>query len=161
MNEISSEPTLRPMRLADLNAVESIEKDVMISGWRRSIFLDCLHGQYQCQCLSIEDPRQGSTVLGYLIVNFVLDECHILNIALADKYQGHGYGTLMMNYLKAQCLKERRSILLLEVRADNEKAQAFYRREGFYENGLRANYYPNANGIPHQVDAVLMACPLF
>lgn len=156
MNDIEQEPQLRAMRLADLSAVEKIENEVMISGWRRNVFLDCLHGQYQNQCLTVADE-----IVGYLVVSFVVDECHILNIAVDKACQRKGYGTWLLNQLKAQCLKERRSILLLEVRADNEKAQRFYHREGFYENGLRANYYPDVNGIPHRVDAVLMACPLF
>ena len=151
-----SEPRLRAMRLTDLNAVEKIENEVMVSGWRRSIFLDCLQGKYQNQCLTVDDK-----VVGYLIVNFVVDECHILNIAIDKACHGQGYGGWLLNQLKAQCLQEKRSIMLLEVRADNEKAQRFYHREGFYENGLRANYYPDADGIPHRVDAVLMACPLF
>ena len=50
--------------------------------------------------------------------------------------------------------------LLLEVRADNEPAQALYAKHGFEHIHTRRGYYPSAGRGEPAVDALIMRRPL-
>jgi ribosomal-protein-alanine N-acetyltransferase len=78
------------------------------------------------------------------------DEAHIATIGVTAKRQGEGIGARLLDELLAEA--DRRSpVVLLEVRADNERAQELYRRRGFTEIGRRRGYYQ-----PSGTDAVVM-----
>jgi ribosomal-protein-alanine N-acetyltransferase len=74
----------------------------------------------------------------------------VSTIGVARGRQGEGIGARLLDALLAEA--DRRSpVVLLEVRADNERAMGLYRRRGFAEIGRRRRYYQ-----PSGTDAVVM-----
>ncbi len=84
-------------------------------------------------------------------------EAHLLNLSIAEKWQGHGYGrTLLMHFIDVA----RNSDVLqmfLEVRPSNEAGRQLYVSIGFYEVAVRSDYYPAPYG---REDAILMGLTL-
>jgi ribosomal-protein-alanine N-acetyltransferase len=139
---------LRPMRLADLDAVLELEEQLFAPDtWTRAMYRDELSRTDTRSYLVAED---GDRVVGYAGLIAYDDEAHVATIGVAADRQGEGIGAALLDALLAEA--DRRSpVVLLEVRADNEVAQGLYRRRGFTEIGRRPRYYQ-----PSGTDAVVM-----
>jgi [ribosomal protein S18]-alanine N-acetyltransferase len=90
--------------------------------------------------------RIGGELVGFSIVMRVLDEAHLLNIGVADRYQGKGYGARMLRNAMACARQGGASRIFLEVRPSNARAVELYRHFGFRQIGLRKDYYPAVAG---------------
>lgn len=86
---------------------------------------------------------EGSTLLGYIGVQYGLDGGDIMSIATAPEAQGTGVGKALLAAM-VQLLKEKElQYLTLEVRPSNAPALGLYRSMGFREVGRRKKYYKN------------------
>jgi ribosomal-protein-alanine N-acetyltransferase len=140
------------MTTADLAAVCAIEKQVQYAPWTEKLFSDGLERHL---CLVAE---QVSHIVGFAVVQFVVDEASLLNIAVDSTQQKQGIGRLLLDEVIAQATAKKATTVFLEVRASNRRAIEMYERAGFNEMGVRKNYYPAANGKEH---AVMMALMVF
>lgn len=140
--------TLRPMALSDLPAVLDLEEQLFAPDtWTAAMYREELARSDTRHYLVAEN---GTGVVGYAGLIAYDDEAHVATIGVAADRQGEGVGALLLDALLAEA--DRRSpVVLLEVRADDERTQAFYRRRGFGEIGRRRNYYPLSGA-----DAVVM-----
>jgi len=141
-------PRLRPMTVRDLDAVSAIEASAYGFPWTRGNFVDSLAAAHIAQVLETE------RVIGYFVALAGVDELHLLNITIAPRLQGQGYGTLLLEAVAARARACGLPRLWLEVRAGNERAQALYLRSGYRVVGRRRGYYPVADG---REDAILMS----
>ncbi|MEV4901939.1 GNAT family N-acetyltransferase [Citricoccus sp. NPDC055426] len=108
------------------------------------------------------DAGEGAgVVLGYCGLMCVPPLADVQTIAVVPEAEGLGLGTAMLQWMVAESGRRRAKDLLLEVRADNPRAQALYARHGFEHIHTRAGYYPGdagAGGGPGagRVDALIM-----
>ena len=139
---------LRPMELADLPAVMVLEEELFAPDtWTASMYRAELAQTATRHYLVADDD---GAVVGYAGLIAYDDEAHVATIGVAPARQGEGIGAQLLDALLAEA--DRRSpVVLLEVRADNERAQGLYRRRGFTEIGRRRGYYQ-----PSGTDAVVM-----
>ncbi len=140
------------MTTADLPAVCVIEKQVQYAPWTEQLFSDGLERHL---CLVAENAQQ---IVGFAVVQFIVDEASLLNIAVDPKQQKQGIGRLLLDEVITQATIKKMTTVFLEVRASNQRAITMYQQAGFNEMGLRKNYYPSANGKEH---AVMMALMVF
>ncbi len=96
--------------------------------------------------------RDGSEVVGYGGLMFVVGDAHVTNIAVAPERQRQGIATRMLAELAWEAIHRGCSALTLEVRVSNAGAQALYREFGFVPAGVRKKYYENVE------DAIVMWC---
>lgn len=94
---------------------------------------------------------ENGVVIGYIGMQFVLDEGYVLNVAVEKAHRNRGIGSALIQTLVTHCKKENFAFLTLEVRAGNRTAQSLYGKFGFIKVGDRKNYYTQ----PAE-DAVLM-----
>jgi [ribosomal protein S18]-alanine N-acetyltransferase len=130
-----------PMNQKDLDAVAELEKSVQAFPWSRGNFADSLaagHAVWVC--------RIGGDLVGFSVVMVVMDEAHLLNVAVAKHYQGKGYGARLLQHAMAEAKGHGASRLFLEVRPSNQRAVDLYQLLGFQQIGLRRGYYPAAVG---------------
>lgn len=144
--------TLRPMTLVDIEAVLAIERQVQYAPWTHQLFVDSLE-RHLCWV-----AEQQSSVVGFLVVQFIVDEAHLLNIAVEPLQQKQGIGRILLDAVQQQSRLKKANTIFLEVRAGNKRAISLYQMAGFNEIGLRKNYYPAAQA---KEDAVIMALMLF
>ena len=88
-------------------------------------------------------------IIGYYIVQIILDEYHILNICVSKDYQGKGFGKYQLQVIINKAESELMNRILLEVRASNKIAKSLYIKSGFEQIGKRKNYYPIPDGREH------------
>lgn len=137
-----------PMQTTDLKIVSEIERRVQYHPWTHQQFQDSLEAGQRCSVW-----REQDRVVGFCILQPVLDEANLLLMAVDPDYQGRGIGTRLLS-AALDDLGEGCVMVFLEVRASNQPALALYEKLGFNRMGIRKNYYPSASG---KEDAVLMA----
>jgi [ribosomal protein S18]-alanine N-acetyltransferase len=85
--------------------------------------------------------ESGGKVTGFLCRWLIVDECHILNLAVHPELRRGGIGQVLMveviNEAKAKDIR----MVTLEVRRSNVAARSLYRKLNFEERRLRSNYY--------------------
>ena len=96
--------------------------------------------------------RTDDVILGYAGQWLMVDEAHLITIAVRDDYRGRGLGEALLIAAIDQAVQAGARIMTLEVRASNLTAQAMYEKFGFRKAGIRPRYYTDNNE-----DAVLMA----
>lgn len=141
---------LAPMLLADVPAVAQLEQQAYAHPWKAQDFEASLETGYQMQLLR---TAQGQ-LLGYYVAFRVLDEAHLLNVAVLPACQGQGLGAYLMAALHLWATSEAAQCVWLEVRAGNLRALQLYQRLGYQRIGLRKAYYPADNG--GREDAIVM-----
>lgn len=130
-----------PMREQDLAAVAALEAEAQAFPWQHEHFLDSLQAGYSCWVCA-----QGGVLLGFSIVMQVLDEAHLLNIAVAKAYQGRGFGARLLQSVLESARLNHVASMFLEVRVSNRRAIDLYRHFGFRQIAVRPGYYPAAAG---------------
>ena len=129
---------LRAMTMADLDAVCVIEEQCFTVPWSRESMEKELNGNDQAHYLVAEIDGQ---VVGYAGFWQVLDEGHIMNIAVAPEMRGRGLGEELMRAMLQQGTQLGIVYWTLEVRVSNDPAIALYKRYGFETAGVRKGFY--------------------
>lgn len=146
MSAIAATPPLpaldiRPLQDADLPAVAAIEADVYVFPWSLGNFRDSLHSGYQCTgCWT------AGELLGYAVVMRALEEAHLLNLAIASRWQCRGIGSAFLRHLIEHARRQRVEMFYLEVRPSNMAGRRMYEQFGFRQLGMRRDYYPAVTG---------------
>jgi ribosomal-protein-alanine N-acetyltransferase len=131
------ELTLEPIRTRDLQQVMAIETACFSSPWSRSNFLFELRSMGSCCMLA----RLGNKVVGYGIGWFVLDELHIMNIAVRPDWRRRGIGCKLLRFFLSTGEGKGCRRATLELRASNEAARKLYQQHGFRPVAIRKAYY--------------------
>ena len=149
----TTEALFEPLLADRLDEVLRVEDRAYAHPWNVTNFLDALQAGYQAQMLVADDA-----LLGYFIAMQGVDEVHLLNITVAPKFQGQGYGVLMLDALSVWARSRQAQWLWLEVRVGNTRAMQVYERYGYRRVGERKNYYPADHG--QREHAVVMSLKL-
>lgn len=142
---------LRPLRWWDLAAAADIERQHFgADGWTEPAFWSEL-AQYETRhYLAAEQPGEQE-IAGYAGLAAQAGEAFVQTLAVRRSCWGRGLGTALLTALLQEAGRRGADPVLLEVRVDNSRAQALYRRFGFAEVGRRRRYYQ-----PSGTDALVM-----
>ena len=143
---------LRPMQMADLDAVMEIEPTIYTHPWTRGNFSDSINSGYSAWVL-----EANQSIIGYALLMMVLDEAHLLNLSVAKDQQKQGLGRYLLEHMLQIAKNHKAANMFLEVRPSNISAIALYENMGFCEMAVRRGYYPAHNG---REDALLMGLAL-
>lgn len=135
-----------------LDDVMVIERLAYPYPWARNMFVTSLSSKDICLIL-VADQK----LVGYAVVNYILDEAHLLNICINPEFSSMGLGRLLLRELILAAIAKNSAMFFLEVRSSNTRAASLYFSEGFNEVGVRPNYYPSDKG---REDAILMTLDL-
>ena len=142
---------IRLMQENDLERVTAIERLVQTHPWSRQQFQESL-ASYQCTVY-----EQANQVVGFCILQPVLDEANLLLMAIDPSQQGKGLGYKLLDE-SIQQLKNNPIQIFLEVRESNTAAVGLYEKIGFHQIDLRKNYYPNPDGSREHAVIMVKTC---
>jgi ribosomal-protein-alanine N-acetyltransferase len=126
-----------PMKPEDLDAVLDIENAAFPAPWSRNMFLEEMKQRHSRLIVF----RSQGEIVGYMCFWEVLDEAHLLNIAVHPSRRGQGFGKRMMDYLERASLQDGLKRIILEVARRNTNARSLYKKCGFNSIGFRKKYY--------------------
>ncbi len=146
---------LRPLRWWDVERIMPLERELFgATAWSaESFWSELAHPENRWYVLAetpAGEPAAGPP-LGYAGLLVAGTEADVQTVAVSPRAQGRGLGTLLVRALVAEAVRRGATSLLLEVRADNDRAIALYLREGFERIAVRRAYYQ-----PGGVDAWVM-----
>ena len=119
--------------------VAELEKICFSDPWSEKSVAYELTNPLSCWLVAVEDGR----VAGYIGSQTVMGESDMMNVAVHPDYRRRGIAERLVNDL-VEALKTFEShCLTLEVRESNDSARALYAKLGFFQAGLRKNYYRN------------------
>ncbi|MDH0563887.1 ribosomal protein S18-alanine N-acetyltransferase [Acinetobacter courvalinii] len=142
---------IRLMRDSDLESVAAIEGLVQTHPWNKQQFQESL-ASYQCTVY-----EQANQVVGFCILQPVLDEANLLLMAIHPSQQGKGLGYKLLDQ-SIQQLKNNPIQIFLEVRESNTAAIRLYEKTGFHQIDVRKNYYPNPDGSREHAVIMVKTC---
>ncbi|HEU0032879.1 MAG TPA: ribosomal protein S18-alanine N-acetyltransferase [Kofleriaceae bacterium] len=148
---MTSELVIERATLADLDAIEEIERHSFPTPWPRATF----EAELARAHARITVARSPRAVVAFCNSWLVVDEVHVLAIATHPDHRRRGIAGALL----AHVLDEGRAvgcrIATLEVRRGNKPAIALYEAAGFRTVTVRARYYQD-NGE----DALVMVAEL-
>lgn len=127
-----------PPRLA------ALEADCYSHPWTERQFQDEVGQGSSGTILVLRSPRRADRwgdVRGYCVYRLVVDEMHILNVAVAPPLRRRGLARWILILAMRQAARAGARRGLLEVREGNMEARALYAGQGFEAIGRRRSYY--------------------
>ena len=136
---------ISPMTEKHIEPVLAIERASFPSPWGKLAFLSELsHGCSRNYVLSAPGPAAKDGIIAYTCLRIILDELHLMKIAVAPARRGCG---IAYRFLK-ECMDQRThgkiSAAFLEVRPSNTAGRRLYEKLGFEPVGKRPGYYPES-----------------
>ena len=142
---------IEDMKVEDLPEILSIESISFTTPWSETLFYNEIFKTIAVSRVAKIDGK----VVGYLCANVILDEGHILNLAVHPEFRRLAIASsLIKEMIDIMGERDCRSVFL-EVRISNEQARIMYEKFGFTLLGTRKNYY-----ISPVEDAVIMVLRL-
>lgn len=159
LNNLALGARLRIAELADVQAMHRMETILFpVDAWHIDMFLEELIHPTRTYYI-LELPTEGSEdnegswrAVGYCGTMVVADTADVQTIGVVPEYEGHGYGRTMLEQMHERAREQGAERILLEVRADNPRAQRLYERNGYRAIHVRRGYYDDGT------DAIIMEC---
>lgn len=142
---------IREMREADIATIVEIENISFSTPWSSYSFKKEIYKPYSIPKVAVINNR----VVGYICVERIIDEAHILNLAVHPDFRKIGIGSLLVSNILEELRSTGCRYVYLEVRASNIAAKRLYERFGFKVIGIRKHYY-----IRPEEDAYVMMLEL-
>jgi ribosomal-protein-alanine N-acetyltransferase len=140
--------TIRPMGIADLEAVQRIERASFTTPWPPQAYRQELETNRLAHYLV---GQLGDEVVAYGGIWLMVDEAHITTFAVDPRWRRRGIGEWLLLGLLDRAVERRAREATLEVRLSNMPARRLYEKYGFRPVGIRPRYYSD-NGE----DALIM-----
>jgi len=143
----ASEIKIESMDPRHFRPILKIERSVFKDPWTAASFLEVMSFSPN-NWVAILDGQ----LVGYVVTQWVLDEIHILNVAVAPNTQRQGVGSKLLRHVIAEGQQHAMRDMFLEVRIGNSGAITLYERFGFKMLTVRKKYYTDGE------DALVMHC---
>ena len=142
---------IRRMQVNDVEAVARIERRVQSHPWTLNQFKESVDDY-----VSTVIEKHGQ-VVGFCILQPVVDEANLLLMAIDPEVQGQGMGYQLLNH-SISLLPNDPVQIFLEVRESNIPAIALYEKSGFHQIDIRKNYYPKSDGTKENAVIMVKMC---
>jgi len=138
----------REGNIDDIEAVFALNRQIFDEAWSKDVMLQSLQVGYDLFVC-----YQGEDLLAYVLSQDILFETQVMQLAVRVDVRRQGIAQKLMSMLMQS--KYGMDELVLEVRASNIGAKAFYQALGYEPVAIRPNYYAKTASKPRE-DAVLM-----
>ncbi len=140
--------SLRKMEERDIDRILEIEKKSFTSPWPRKSFEFEINSNLMARYIIVE---RAGCILGYIGLWFMVDESHVVSIAVDPEYRENGLGKMLMEAGIIESMLAGMNAMTLEVRKSNIAAKKLYEKLGFNSVGIRPKYYED-----NKEDAIIM-----
>ena len=135
---------IRPMRLADIEAVTTLEACIFRDAWSAPMFRAELTAPHRAWIVA----EDGGEVVGYGGVGvFAATDAHLMNLAVAESLRGQGIARRLLTSIRGAAAAMGAGRITLEVRPSSIAAIALYESAGFVHEGTRPGYYDDEDAL--------------
>lgn len=136
-----------------LNELYAIEVSAHKAPWTFEGIAESFDGNIVVGCFAV------NKLVGFAVMQTVLDESELLTIGIMPEFQGRGLGKRLLSASLLEVKKRGATKCFLEVRISNLPALCLYEKAGFKKTGIRKNYYSKTANLPAE-DAFTMSADL-
>lgn len=130
---------IKPYEVGDLQDIAKLESECFERPWSYQSF--CMEFADKSKYYFVAKDTATDELVGYGGYAHIIDEGHVMNLAVKDGYRRKGIGTAILARIIGSCRSQGITAVTLEVDNSNEKAIALYEKLGFVNYGLRPHYY--------------------
>ncbi len=130
---------VRDMQPEDVPDAIVIERSSFSMAWSENSFYSEVYGRYSITRVAAVNGR----VVGYVIARLILDEGHLLDLAVHPGFRRMGIARVLLEDVIRGLRINRCRAFYLEVRESNTAARRLYEGLGFTMIGTRKAYYKN------------------
>lgn len=131
---------VRPATPADVDAVAALEETCLgADAWSRGLVEQGIAAALPTVGYLVAEV--DGVVVAHAVASAAGDDAELQRIAVAPGRRRTGVASALLAEVERLAALDGAQRLLLEVRADNLGAQAFYRARGFEDVGVRPAYY--------------------
>lgn len=146
-----TEVIIREMSVSDIPEVLEIERMSFTTPWSEALFYNEIYHPFSITRVAFA----GEKLVGYICANQIIDEGHILNLAVHPDYRRRSIASTLVEDILKELKDCECRVLYLEVRISNHAARKLYEGFGFKVVGIRKCYY-----VSPIEDAVIMMLEL-
>ena len=130
------------MTIESIDSVCAIENASFLNPWSRLCFLDELSfSDSYSFILKLKNSFKIDPIIAYLCCRIIIDELHILKLAVHPEQRQKGIATGFLNHCMNSSGFKHIETVLLDVRESNTAAIGLYKKLDFHIVGQRPNYY--------------------
>ena len=130
----------------DIDPILTIEQVSFKQPWSRLSFLNELAYKYSHNfVLKLENSSETYQVIAYLCSRLIIDEIHILKIAVHPDQRRKGTAAKFLNNCIGKFSGQRATSAILDVRQSNTAGIGLYKKTGFAVKAQIPNYYPDTH----------------
>jgi [ribosomal protein S18]-alanine N-acetyltransferase len=130
-----------PMQPEDIEAVLTIEQQSFTMPWTEAMFGSELRNERTSHLLVARVGAVDGPIVGYVGYRVVLDEMHVILLAVAPAWRQRGIARQLMCQAMDEACTAGCTRATLEVRVSNIPAQQLYYSLHFAPVGTRPKYY--------------------
>ncbi len=138
-----SKVTINIMNLNDLDQISDCLQNEFDDFWTYDILKDELSSKNSIYLVAKTDTQ----IIGFAGFKTIFDEAELMNIIVRKSFRNCGIGNLLMENILLELKNRKIATVHLEVAKNNISAIHLYQKFGFYEVGLRKNYYKDTDAI--------------
>lgn len=138
-----SKVTINIMNLNDLDQISDCLQNEFDDFWTYDILRNELSSKNSIYLVAKIDTQ----IIGFAGFKTILDEAELMNIVVHKSFRNCGIGNLLMKNILLELKNRKIATVHLEVAKNNISAIHLYEKFGFYEVGLRKNYYKDTDAI--------------
>jgi [ribosomal protein S18]-alanine N-acetyltransferase len=127
----NSELSLGLARPADATTIANLSRDLIEYGLRWRWTPMRVAASIRAPDVNVLVARIHDNIAGFAIMRYGDDDAHLDLLAVAPPYRRAGVGRQLLEWLEKCCVVAGIFKVALEVRAENEGAQLFYKRMGY------------------------------
>lgn len=131
--------TLRDLAFEDIETIGRLENELFPSdAWPLEMFYTEFFQPDTRRYIVAEVDGEAVGYAGLMVIDTTAD---IQTIGVLPRFEGQGIGRAMLTELLGEARRRGADNVMLEVRADNPRAQNLYARYGFQRIHTRKRYY--------------------
>jgi ribosomal-protein-alanine N-acetyltransferase len=127
----------RPMTMADLDEVMTIERSAFPFPWSPGFFRQ----ELQVACARSILAEADGKIIGYVLFWLLPGAIDIHNIAVHTDFRRRGIARVLLRKVIGEATRQSITRVMLEVRKSNLPAQRLYETMGFFITAIRKGYY--------------------
>ena len=138
---IHSDVTLRLAKPADAAIIANMSRVLIENGLQWRWTAKRVEASIRAINVNVLVARIDERIIGFGIMRYGDDDAHLDLFAVAPGYRRLGIGRQLLQWLEKCALVAGTFQIALEVRANNEAAQLFYKRMGYHPLTTLPGYY--------------------
>lgn len=152
---------------ADALRIATLSRDLIESGLEWSWTTERVAASIRDRAALVVAARAAERIVGFGIMRYGEDAAHLDLLGVEPGHRRAGLGRRILEWLEKPAVLAGLASVLLEVRASNRGAQAFYERLGYRTRAHLAGYYhgresalrmARALGLPPPAPSEVWAC---